>query len=526
MAPSASPIDRAQSLIESGVRLHYRFIGLFLVAAVSALLALGAWAVSSPPGSGADDDFHLASIWCASAAGEQDCQPVTLDNPERDLGVGLYQVSDWPVICFVQDPTHDGNCGVLATTVVRANIGLYPPLFYAYASAFVGDSPGAGVAGVRFAVAVVVVAVFALAYLVALPWLRAPMLLSWVLGSMPLGVSLYASTSPSAWAVAGVAALWGPMVTAFLTTGWRRWVAVAVWWFGGVIAAGSRGDGALYVIGVSGLGMLLFLARKRWPVLLAGLLLIGVAAGFFFRSGHSKLASESFVDKFPPVPVHATVWSMIEAWPTYWAALTGAPWGRTNESDLLGWIDMPMPSGAWLPTTLVLGGFVLAGFGVMYWRKGTAVAVLVVVVVVIPLRSLLQSEVLGGTLFQPRYLLPLLLAWLGVVLLAHPGEKLAFTRTQLVVAGGLLGYASAIALHAWLRRFVTGIGVVDIDLNRAPQWWTFTGASPMTVWIVGTLAWAVLLTIALAHYWPGVAGANARGRSITRLNAGSSARPQ
>jgi hypothetical protein len=296
--------------------------------------------------------------------------------------------------------------------------------------------------------------------------------------------------------------MWGPMVTAYLTVGWRRWAAIAVWWAAALMAAGSRGDAALFVIGISGLGMLLLFARDRWPVLVAAVVAIQVSAGFFLRSGQSKLASESFVDEFPPVPLHSTVWSMIEAWPTYWAALTGAPWGRTKESDMLGWIDMPMPSGAWLPITLVLGGFVLAGLGAMYGRKGIAVAVLAVVVVVIPTRSLLQSEVLGGTLFQPRYVLPLLLAWLGVMLVGRPGERLRFTRTQLLVAGALVAYAAAIALHAWLRRFVTGIDVVDIDLNRAPEWWPYTAASPMTVWIVGSLAWVVLIAIAFGHYWP------------------------
>lgn len=502
MVPSTSLTEPAAPPGGQAGWRRYRFAGLVALGVVAALLTLGAWAVSSPAQSSPDDDFHLASIWCRSAAGAPQCDPVPLPNPEEDLGVVLYRVSDWPMVCFLADPTRAGDCPVLDTYVVRASDGLYPPLFYAYASLFVGDSPGDQVAAIRFAVAVSVLALFTAAYLVALPWLRAPMLLSWVVGSMPFGVFLFASTNPSAWAVAGLAALWGPMVTAFLTDGARRWAAVAIWLLGGVMAAGSRGDAALFVIGVSGLGMLLFLAKKNWPVLLAGGGLIVAAAGFFFTSGHSRLAAESFVDTFARQPRHATVWSMVEAWPTYWSALSGAPWGRTGESDMLGWIDMPLPTGVWLPTTLVVGGLIWSGLAVMYWRKAAVIAVVAVVVVVVPTRSLLQTEVLGGTLFQPRYVLPLLMVWFGVLLLARPGAVLRFTRTQLLVAAILLGYAATIALHAWLRRFVTGNDVVDVNLDRAAEWWTFPAASPMGVWAVGSLAWLVLIALAFGHYWP------------------------
>jgi hypothetical protein len=501
MADYASPVDRAESPTDDVARRRYRFIGVFVLAVAAALFTLGAWAVSSPVGSMADDDFHVASIWCRSAAGAEQCLPGGPSSQDH-LGVVKYQVPQATSICHAWNPAQSGDCPVLENPIARTSDWLYPPLFYSFASNFAGATPSDGVAVIRIAVAVVVVAIFSLAYLVALPWLRAPMLLSWVIGSMPFGLALYASTSPSSWAVAGVAAMWGPMVTAYLTTGWRRWAAIAVWWAAALMAAGSRGDAALYVIGITGLGMLLMFAKQRWPVLIASVVPIVVGAVFFLRSGQSRLASGSFVDKLPQVPRETTLWSMAEAWPTYWAALTGAPWGRTKEADMLGWIDMPMPSGVWMSTTLLLGGFLLAGLGVMYWRKGVAVAVLAVVVVAIPTRSLLQSEVLGGTLFQPRYVLPLLLAWLGVMLVARPGERLNFSRTQLVAAGLLFAYASAIALHAWLRRFVTGVDVVDVNLNRATEWWPYTTAAPMTVWIVGSVAWMVLIVIAFGHYWP------------------------
>ena len=40
------------------------------LAAISAFVALSAWAFASPPGSAPDDDFHLPAIWCSHGAVE------------------------------------------------------------------------------------------------------------------------------------------------------------------------------------------------------------------------------------------------------------------------------------------------------------------------------------------------------------------------------------------------------------------------------------------------------------------------
>lgn len=485
-----------------------RFVVLVVLAASAAFVSLAAWGVSSPVGSTADDDFHVPSIWCRSEAGQLNCLPAG-PTSQNDVGVVLVRLPDVTPVCYAYDPTISGNCEVQDSIVVRVSDWLYPPLFYNYASIFAGDSPSTGIFTIRLGVAASVVAIFTLAYLVSLPWLRAPMLVSWVISSMPLGVSLFASTNPSAWAVAGLAAMWGPMVTAFLTTGRARWVAAVVWLLAGLMAAGSRGDAALFVAGMSGLGIVLLFRRDRWPVALVGIVPILTSAALFFASGHSKLASDSFVDTVDKQPPASIKWSLVEALPTLWSALTGAPWGRTSEQFLLGWLDTPMQSGVWLTLTFVVGGFLFAGIGVYFGRKALAIAALLLVALALPSRSLLQSGALAGTLFQPRYILPLLIVIVGLVLLARPGQIVRFTRGQLIVAWILLTFAATIALHGWIRRFVTGVDVVDINLDRNREWWLLTSLTPNQVWIVGSIAWAVLTAIALSHLWPRRQGRNA-----------------
>ena len=56
------------------LRSRFRLIAL---APALVLVAVGAWAFASPAGSAPDDEFHLASIWCANDARTDLCKPGT-----------------------------------------------------------------------------------------------------------------------------------------------------------------------------------------------------------------------------------------------------------------------------------------------------------------------------------------------------------------------------------------------------------------------------------------------------------------
>jgi hypothetical protein len=333
-----------------------------------------------------------------------------------------------------------------------------------------------------------------------LPWLRVPMTLSWLLGSMPVAMALYPSINPSGWTIAALAAMWGPMVTAYLTTGPRRWAAVAVWLLAVVMAAGSRGDGAVYAGVVTGLGLVLLWRRDRWPMLLVTLVIAAIAAVLFLPSGHAKTAVESFSDAVAELEPAAVLWSVFTSFPTMWSGLTGAPWGTGAAwQNPMGWLDVPMPAGVWLPTTLVLGGVIFAGM--KYWnlRKSLAVIVLLGITVAIPARALLQVGLPMGELYQPRYVLPLLIVIVGILLIRLPAPRtLSFPTSTVIIMWGLVSYAGTIALHSWIRRYTTGVGTVSIDLSD-PAWWDITWASPNQIWVMGSLAWSVLAGIILSQ---------------------------
>ena len=56
--------------------------------------------------------------------------------------------------------------------------------------------------------------------------------------------------------------------------------------------------------------------------------------------------------------------------------------------------------------------------------------------------------------------------------------------------------AESLALYTDIRRYVTGTDVVSVDLDAGREWW-WSGlvATPMAVWIVGTLAFIATAAI-------------------------------
>lgn len=499
------------------------------VVALAAPLLLWAWAVSAPVGSGPDDDVHLASIWCRSSAAADSCRPV---GATTDYGVSEVAIDAYPnIACYAFNRQQDASCLTEGPVEVRYSDTLAPPLFYEFSALFAGDTASAGVVSTRLVTGGVALALLAAAYAVTFSWLRPALLVSWVVMSMPLGVSLLASNNPASWAIAGIAALWGPMVTALLadrtavsptvtvsqdgSRAPRVWWASGVWLLAAVLASGSRADAAIYVGFISALGLALLWRRRTQlvPAVIAGIAALVVAAAFFGSSGQSRFASGSFSDEFTPRDPGEVRWSLFESSAGFLGGILGAPWGAGNSPGTLGWLDVSVPNGVWLPMVAVASVLAVLGLGQMWPRKAVALAALGLVMAVVPARSLLQAGALPGELFQPRYLLPLALVVFGVLLGVRRGRPLALAPLQLAVLALGLIYAGTLALHAWIRRWITGQDVRAMDLTTTANWWPSGIPSPNTVWFLGSVAWSVLVIVMLAHLWPNVLADPAARRS-------------
>lgn len=465
-----------------------------VVALAAAFLTLFAWAWASPPGSSPDDDFHMASIWCRSDEAPENCRILSrLDSS----GLAFAQIPSFPSPnCYIWKDKQSGACQTPWVSTERLSTTAYPPLFYNYVSIFAADSLLKSNVTMRMAVACSVLFILSLAYLVSLPWLRGAMVVSWVLMSMPLGVFLFASVNPSAWGVAGMAAMWGPMVTAFLSESARqRWIALAVWFLATLMAAGSRGDTAIFAAVISVLGLAL-LARRRsqWPAIAMGVIVVGVSAWMLAGTAQLTAAGRGFGDKRGSVPDDELIWSLVTELPKLAASVHGG---------LLGWLDAQVSLTAASSIMLAVGGAYVAGLAFMNRRKALALVALVVATFAVPVRAIWQSHRFAPDHYQPRYLLPMLVVVLGVCLLAGPGRRIMWSAWQIALVWGLLSLGGLVALNNWMRRFTTGNDVQSWDLSRKAEWWANPDISPDQMWVLGSVSWSVLVLVVLMSFYRG-----------------------
>jgi len=481
-----------------------------------AFIAFVAWGFASPVGAGPDDDFHLASIWCANG-GSIYCEPGS-EWDTRVVSVGFKKP-----FCFVAQAEESAACqvgswpkpGGETFETDRGNFyGEYPPVYYATMRLLAGPDVEVSAMTMRILNAALVVGL-ATALAALLPVARRRTLLwGWLVALVPLGMFIIPSNNPSGWALMGIGTAYLALLGWFETVGRRRWALGALYLVGVLMAAGARGDAAVYVIGATGIVMLLTIAKERSWLLGAILPAMGliIAGVFFATSGQAVLATPDasggselslsgqgvgLVDgSAGDDPVGRPTGFALAAYnllmlPFVWTGVWGT-WG-------LGWLDTMMPAVVPWAAAAAFIVVAFAGLGLMTWRKAISVAGVLAVLVVLPVYVLTVDHYMVGEHLQPRYLLPLI-TLLAFVLVTEPGGRLLrFTRIQTFAILGALVIANTIALHMNIRRYVTGADQQGPNLDAGAEWWWdgfVTG--PSGLWIIGSLAFAGMLVL----LWP------------------------
>lgn len=485
---------------------RFRWIHL---APVLALVALSAWAFASPIGAGPDDDYHIVSVWCANG-GSEECSPGTETN-NRTVAQALPDVA-----CYAQYDSRSAECqeqvwsSLLDKRVVseRGNfVGEYPPIYYSAMRVFASGDIQTSALAMRLINATLFVALAT-----ALAWLlpitrRRTLLWGWLVALVPLGMFLIPSNNPSGWAITGVGTAFLALLGWFETQGRTRWALGALYLLGVLMAAGARGDAAVYAIGATVTVLILTAARNRQWALNAILPLVGIIIAFvlFSISGQSGVAAMGFTGGGgATIPVvgditgeEATLSGFSLAaynflmLPFLWTGVWGS-WG-------LGWLDTMLPAIVpWAATAAFIAvGF--AGIGLLTWRKAIATGGVLLVLIALPVYVLTAGGDKVGANLQPRYLLPLIVLFIFLLLIVPAGGRLRFTRVQTFAILGALVLANLVSLQVNIRRYVTGADQQGFNLDAGAEWW-WTGfpVGPMAVWVIGALAYAGLLAV----LWP------------------------
>ena len=220
---------------------------------VAFFVTCAGWALASPVGAAPDDDYHLASIWCAQGEREGVCvdpgvEPATLLVPAPVVQSAV-------CYAFKADVTADCQDVVLASTDLAGTQhvnqidGLYPGAYYVVMSVFVGPDVERSVTAMRLVNALLASLLLA-ALLRLLPaGLAAAATLAIVVTFVPLGLSLRRIHQSELVSIVGIGTFWA-FALAFLrrpsvrdTRGVLIGVAMAL---SAAMAIAARVDSAAY----------------------------------------------------------------------------------------------------------------------------------------------------------------------------------------------------------------------------------------------------------------------------------------
>lgn len=492
--PSAAPADEGPLATQPKSRKSI----IWGTCCAVLVAALGmAWALASPPMSSPDDDFHLASIWCAWGQQASDCRVISASDPNGPLVVDVDPLGPYVSDCMAFHPETSGSCIFLrpdgTTGLVpdrnypsRANNGGYPRLFYATMRLLVTPDVPFSIIAMRWVNWVIACGVILAGALLLSRPNRARVLMAAMVAAVPLGLFIFASTNPSSWAVSGVFALFLAVAAGLSEPRPKRQILAGVLaGFGMLLACGSRPDSSYFCV-----------------IALAAALAVGRVW---------RIRSRMHAVRVLAIPAVGLVLAILATPITVTGAAGQRP--QPNPGDLvnnslqvlafyvgdfatsLGWVDTHMPALVWGAVALALGGLLTLGMAEMDLGRALALALVAAAAVILPIYLL---NLWGATIFveiQPRYFLSLVLIGAALCALRLPRPRVAWDRGAVVMLGFLACLAHTVALHTLLRRYVAGLDVMSLNLNRIDEWWWGLPGGPGLVWVVGASAFVALMGI-------------------------------
>ncbi|HTL40624.1 MAG TPA: DUF2142 domain-containing protein, partial [Pseudolysinimonas sp.] len=404
--------------------------------------------------------------------------------------------------CFTGDTERSAACqdGLWAsdtrTDTDRGNWRRqYPPVYYAVNGLLAGADVQTSALMMRLFAIVLFLGLTISIYVLQAPRRRPALLWTWLLSTLPLGLSLFGSNNPSTWAFTGVGSAFFALLGWYEATGRRRVALGALFAVSVMIAAGSRGDAAIFVGLAIAAVMVLKIARTR-SFLLRSILpvVMGLIALLFFLSarqvssgigGFSGGSNGGAGEISGGLEGAALLLYNLVNVPFIWTGVLGT-WG-------LGWLDVSLP---WVVPLGVVAVFAVVCFTALATKERRVVFVALGVFAVLwalPVYVLQQGGDVVGEQVQPRYLLPLIVLLAAVLMLTPEGRILRLTRLQAVLIAATLTGAHLIALHFTIRRYVTGIDGASPNLDAGAEWWWNGVPGPTAVWLIGAAAYGALM---------------------------------
>jgi hypothetical protein len=462
---------------------------------VGLLVAMISWAFSSAVGASPDDDYHMASIWCAQGPRDGLCEQGDsaghMKVPERLLTAR----------CYAFKPTHSAVCPLserlVDTTRGNFNDHGYPPVYYAVMSVFAQPDIDVAVLTIRIVNALIFVGMMTALFLMHQVRRRGVVLWSTVGILVPFGLFIIPSINPSSWAVTSAATLWLALAGFYEASTRGRIIGFGVMvLLATVLGAGARADAAIYGVLAAGAVVLLKWRRAErfWLRSLIVVVIVAICAVSYLSSGQSGAVSGGPATPLSGMDTLRLAVKDFLSLPWMWVSTFG--------QSGLGWLDTFLPEIVWMPALAIAAALAFHGLRHAPWRKSTALTLVTLALIAVPLYVIVKERVIVGQFVQPRYIFPMVVLFAGLCLWGLRGLNINLSGAQLSVIGGGLALANFVALHTNTRRYVAGTATEGLDLNRGLAWWWHVPFGPNWVLAAGTLAFLVALVAAVLVSWP------------------------
>jgi hypothetical protein len=466
--------------------------------AVLLFLTFAAWSMGSAVGGTPDEGYVLASIWCGQTGATPDCRK----HPTSDEGVMILpsMVAE-PQLCFL-NPGSDYSAACQEaiynqeTTTYHLNHGLYPETYMNVVRKFV--SPDIEGSVVRIRLFNSFIACVMILFALSINRRRdSDLSISWLAVIAPVTTYFISSVNTSSWTLIGTTCFVFSLIAAIRNRKNKKLLITAslltlfsVWF-----TNSSRYEGK-YVLLLLGAAVIysefvpknLRLNKKMALVGAAILLIIFLIYNYFADVyGRVNFFSDPRFEISGGVKTTANnlLLQNFLNLPRFVMGFFGG-WG-------LGWFEIKMTHAVWL---FALQALLLTTIFALYKSdnaRRTIFGGLFAVMCVAILYANQQQFSKIGEFIQPRYFLPF---FLGIVIIAAANKTVRFPNSLVLTVAILATISNSIALRDTIRRYTTGQDVfISKSLNNPREWWWNFGPTPETVWLIGSLAFAMLFAV-------------------------------
>jgi len=478
-------------------KLKSIFLGLLTV--LGAIITLGSWALSSPPGSGPDDEFHLGGIWCSHGFRMQFCEKST--NPDYlKLPLTLHR-NGGPrtLFCYANNSKISASCirGLDAEAVTKLELTkrifqAKSPRFYYLNGFFTSANTNAAVLTMRFFQIAILFVLTSFAFYSSgeRKW---AVLLALFVGMVPVGLFVIPSTNPSSWAIVGV------FVAAICAMNF--------------FISKKRSHRITAIIGFVVAFLFTQNVRSDINIMMALCITLGLIAGFFaggedrsVKFDRAKLLRIGLTTAPLLIFIHFRIFPL-DPWNLANFISRGSFNAFANEMPLafLGFLGGSMQLGsidfAPQPVVLLLMTLGFATFVAIHLRFVPSEAKIAFGFGMSLVFLLSYWFSVGAIGPSSRYSLGIYLVSLAIFSSSTVTNRrllnFRFSKASLVTIFMTISLAQSLSLHQSIRRYVTGTNISGWDLNKGAEWWWTHGPSPLSIWIIGSVAFSTALFIVL-----------------------------